>query len=120
MPKIIIAATIDFATQEQRDEAVRLTTPVQLATRNEEPGCLAYCFAADPAVPNRIQVYELWEDHASLAAHFKHHYYDRMRQILGSMQITGAWNQMYDVARHEPVYGPGGQVRERFFTDATA
>ena len=55
---IIISATLDFATQADRDRAVANTTAVQAATRNDEPGCHAYCFAADPAVPNRIQVYE--------------------------------------------------------------
>ena len=120
MAKIIIAAYLDFATEAKRDEAVRLTTPVQMGTRNEEAGCHAYCFAADPGVPNRIQVYELWEDEASIAAHFKHHYYEQMKQILGSMGITGTWNQMYEVARHEPVYGANGEAREKFFTNAAA
>ena len=118
MPKIIIAATLDFATQAARDEAVRLTTPVQMGTRNEEAGCHAYCFAADPGVPTRIQVYELWEDEASIVAHFKHAYYEQMKQILGSMGIVGTWNQLYEVARHEPVYNAQGQAREKFFTGA--
>lgn len=120
MPKIIIAATLDFKDQATRDEAVRLTTPVQMGTRSEEPGCHAYCFAADPGVPNRIQVYELWEDHASIAAHFKHHYYEQMKQILGKCAITGTWNQMYEVARQQPVYDAQGRARDKFFTDASA
>ena len=49
MPQVIVAARLDFATQENRDQAVRLTAPVQLATRTEEAGCHAYCFAADPS-----------------------------------------------------------------------
>lgn len=113
---IIIAATLDFASKAQRDQAVALTTPVQWATRVEEPGCHAYCFAADPAVDNRIQVYELWEDEASLAAHFKHKNYDKMVEVLRGIGITGTWNQMYLVADAEPVYGPNGERRERFFT----
>ena len=117
---IIIAAQLDFADQASRDEAVRLSAPVQYATRVDEAGCHAYCFAADPSVPTRIQVYELWEDDASLAAHFKHANYDAMRKLLGSMGITGSWNQMYLVARNEPVYGPGGATRERFFVDDPA
>lgn len=115
MAKVVIAATLDFATQAKRDEAVRLTTPVQLATRTEEAGCHAYCFAADPAVPTRIQVYELWEDEASIAAHFKHKYYEQMKSILGGVGIVGTWNQMYQVARHEPVYDAAGNAREKFF-----
>jgi len=117
---IIIAAQLDFADQAARDGAVLASAPVQLATRVDEAGCQAYCFAADPSVPTRIQVYELWDDEASLAAHFKHPNYDEMRRVLGAAGIVGSWNQMYLVARNEPVYGPGGTTRERFFVDEPA
>ncbi len=92
MPKVIVAATLDFATETDRDLAVRLTTPVQMATRTEEAGCHAYCFAADPAVPTRIQVHELWEDAAFLAAHFKHPCYLKMVEVLRSVGLVDTWN----------------------------
>jgi quinol monooxygenase YgiN len=114
---IIIAATLDFADQDSRDDAVTASAPVQWATRVEEPGCHAYCFAADPSVPTRIQVYELWEDEASLAAHFKHPNYDAMVGVLRSRGITATWNRMYLVAKDEPVYGPNGERREQFFVE---
>ena len=57
---IIISATLDFETEADRDKAVSLTKDIQMATRTEEEGCICYCFASDPAVANRIQVYELW------------------------------------------------------------
>ena len=62
---IIISATLDFETEADRDKAVSLTKDIQMATRTEEEGCISYCFAADPAVANRIQVYELWKDEES-------------------------------------------------------
>ncbi|SVC50325.1 uncharacterized protein METZ01_LOCUS303179, partial [marine metagenome] len=68
---IIVVAALEFEDESERDNAVDLTRDCQLISR-EEPGCHAYCFAPDPAVPTRIQVYELWEDSNSLAAHFKH------------------------------------------------
>lgn len=114
---IIVAATLDYADQDARDAAVAASAPVQWATRVEEAGCHAYCFAADPCVPTRIQVYELWEDEASLAAHFVHPNYDQMRTLLGRFGITAAWNRMYEVGRNEPVYGEGGTIRSRFFVD---
>ena len=114
---IIISAELHFATEADRDRAVALTAPVQLATRNEEAGCHAYCFAADPSVPNRIQVYELWEDGKSLAAHFKHANYEAMKEVLGSVGITGTTNQMYLIDKHEPVYDEQGNAREVFFGD---
>ena len=69
---IIVVAALEFASQSDRDEAVALVADVQRLTREEEPGCHDYCFAPDPAVPTRMQVYELWEDSDSLAAHFEH------------------------------------------------
>jgi quinol monooxygenase YgiN len=115
MPQVIVAATLDFATQENRDEAVRLTAPVQLQTRNEEAGCHAYCFAADPCVPTRIQVYELWEDRPSLLAHFTHPYYARMVEILRGIGIVDTWNQVWETGDHGAVYGPDGKANEAFF-----
>ena len=81
---IIVTARLVFETQEDRDRAVLASTEAQAATRTEEPGCLMYCFAADPAVPTEIQVYELWETPASLEAHFAHPNYAGMVQALGS------------------------------------
>ena len=59
---IIVTATLSFETEEDRDRCVVASSAVQKATRDDEPGCLAYCFAADPAEPTHIQVYELWTD----------------------------------------------------------
>jgi len=118
MPQVIIHAYIDFADQATRDEAIRQCTPVQWATRQEESGCLEYCFAADPCVPTRINIHELWESHESLHAHFAHHYYDQMRQIFRGLNANGSWNRMFEVGRQTPVYAPGGGVRKTFFEDA--
>jgi quinol monooxygenase YgiN len=79
---IIVVAALEFANQSDRDKAVALVADVQRLTREEEPGCHDYCFSPDPAVPTRMQVYELWEDSDSLAAHFEHPYYDQMASLL--------------------------------------
>ena len=115
MPQVVVAATLDFATQAARDEAVTLTTSIQMRTRSEEAGCHAYCFAADPGVPTRIQVYELWEDATSLAAHFKHAYYAQMVEVLRGVGIVDTWNQVYEIGKHGPVYGPDGGANPDFF-----
>ncbi len=114
---IIVVAALEFENQADRDRAVELTRDVQMATRVEEAGCRDYCFAPDPSVPTRIQVYELWEDSASLAAHFKHPNYDKMVELLGSAGVKQSINQAYLVERGEPVYGPGGERKEAFFVD---
>ena len=112
---IIVVAALRFANQQDRDRAVELTAKVQLATRMEERGCRDYCFAPDPSVPTRIQVYELWEDGDSLAAHFKHPNYQKMVELLAQTNIQESVNQAYLVERGEPVYGPNGEKKTSFF-----
>ncbi|NJN51322.1 MAG: hypothetical protein HC809_05605 [Gammaproteobacteria bacterium] len=114
---IIVVAALEFANQPDRDRAVALTADVQMATRREEAGCRDYCFAPDPSVPTRIQVYELWDDSASLAAHFKHPNYAKMVELLSNANVKQSINQAYLVERGEPVYGPNGERKEAFFVD---
>jgi len=114
---LLVSAVLDFASEADRDRAVELSRDIQAATRREEPGCIAYCFAPDPVVPNRIQVFEEWKDGASLAAHFKHPNYEDMVEALSSVGIVETSNCVYLVEKSEPVYGPNGERREVFFDD---
>lgn len=112
---IIVVAALEFASEADRDHAVTITADVQMATRQQEPGCRDYCFAPDPAVPTRIQVYELWDDSDSLAAHFDHPNYQKMVELLQGANIRESINQAYLVERGEPVYGPNGEKKKAFF-----
>ena len=114
---IIVVAALEFETEADRDHAVNITTAVQLATREEEAGCHDYCFAPDPAIPTRIQVYELWEDSDTLAAHFSHPNYIKMAELLRGSNLVSSTNQAYLVERGEPVYGPNGEMKTAFFQD---
>ena len=114
---IIVVAALEFATEADRDRAVELTADVQRLTREEEQGCHDYCFAPDPAIPTRMQVYELWEDSDSLAAHFEHPYYERMASLLRGVGIVESTNQAYLVERGEPVYTEAGEKKTGFFQD---
>ncbi len=114
---IIVVAALRFENQQDRDRAVAMTADVQMATRREESGCRDYCFAPDPSVPTRIQVYELWEDSASLAAHFKHSNYAKMVELLSNANIKESINQAYLVERGEPVYGANGEKKTAFFAN---
>lgn len=106
---IIVTATLSFETQADRDRAVELTTDVQRATRDDEPGCLAYCFGADPAVPEHIQVYELWTDADSLAEHFEHPNYAAMVDVLRNVGgFVASHNQLYAAEFRGPVYDENG------------
>ena len=112
---IVVSAELEFETQQDRDHAIMATTIIQMATRKEEPGCHAYCFAADPSVPTRIQVYELWEDSASLVAHFKHPNYHAMVEALRGAKVVSSANRAYLVEREEPVYTAEGGAKSAFF-----
>jgi quinol monooxygenase YgiN len=114
---IVVAAALRFENQTDRDRAVESTADVQMATRREEAGCHAYCFAPDPSVPTRIQVYELWENSDSLAAHFDHPNYAKMVEVLASANVKESINQAYLVERSEPVYGPNAEKKKIFFAD---
>ena len=114
---IIVVAALEFATEADRDRAVELTADVQRLTREEEQGCHDYCFAPDPAIPTRMQVYELWEDSDSLAAHFEHPYYEWMASLLQGVGIVESTNQAYLVERGEPVYTEAGEKKTGFFQD---
>jgi quinol monooxygenase YgiN len=112
---IIIAGTIDLD-PTQRAACLEASAPLQLATRNDEPGCRAYCFAPDPCVEGRIQVYELWDDEASLAAHFMHENYLQMRTMFGQFGLIAADNKKYRCDISEPVYDADRKPRADFFT----
>ena len=113
---IIIAGEIEFGTEEQRNAALAKSAPLQQATRDDEPGCRAYVFSGDPCQPTIMSVYELWDDEASLAAHFHHENYHNMRLMLGEMGIVGADNNKFRCDLKEPVYDDTRTARADFFT----
>jgi quinol monooxygenase YgiN len=112
---IIVVAKISFNTQAERDRAVESSAPIQRATREQEPGCVDYCFAADPCEPTVIQVYELWRDSDSLAAHFDHPNYQAMVELLSGAGFVESINRAYLAERDEPVYGENGEKKTAFF-----
>lgn len=106
MSLIAVEAAIVVADASRRDEVVAASARWQEATRNEEPGCLVYCFAADPVRADLIQVYELWADEASLAAHFEHVNYLTMREVLNGAGLVSAVSRKMRIDVTAPVYGP--------------
>ncbi len=104
MSLIAVEAAITVADPAGRDALVAASAPVQAATRNDEPGCLVYCFAADPVRADLIQVYELWADEASLAAHFDHPNYAAMREMLNAAGLASAVSRKHRIDATAPVY----------------
>jgi quinol monooxygenase YgiN len=104
MSLIAVEAAIRVADPARRDAIVQRSAPIQAATRNDEPGCLVYSFAADAVEPDLIQVYELWEDEASLAAHFEHPNYTAMREMLNGAGLASAVSRKLRIDAMAPVY----------------
>jgi uncharacterized protein (TIGR02246 family) len=61
-------------------------------------------------------VYELWQDEASLAAHFGHDNYRSMREALARLGLKRAETSKYRVDLREPVYDKAFTPRADFFT----
>jgi quinol monooxygenase YgiN len=113
---ILIAGWLEFKSQEDRDAVVAAGAGLQQSTRDTEPGCVAYSFAADSGVPTRVQVYEAWADTESLAAHFAHPNYSGMREILRTVERAGSSIAKYRCDLSEPIYDENKQPRADFFT----
>ena len=115
---IIIAGSIDFASQEDRDAAVANAVEFQESTRADEPGCVEYSFAPDSGCPTRVQVFELWADEASLAAHFEHPNFWATKALLREFKRAGeSAVAKYRVDATASVYGPDG-TPDAGFADA--
>ncbi len=109
---IIVTARLVFETRAHRDRAAERSSAVQAATRADEPGCLAYCFAPDPVVATEMQVFELWEDAASLEAHFAHPSYAAMVKALAEAGgFVASINRLYVADDRGPVYDEDGTPR---------
>ncbi len=113
---ILVAGWLEFTSQADRDAVVAAGRDVQQSTRDDEPGCVAYSFAADSGVPTRVQVYEAWADTESLAAHFLHPNYLAMRDILRGVERAGSSIAKYRCDLSEPIYDDQRQPRADFFT----
>lgn len=111
---IAVEASIRLKDSAKREAALTESAPLQAATRTEEAGCLVYCFAADPCEADHIQVYELWENEESLAAHFLHPNYLAMRELLGRYGLASAVSRKLRIDKTAPVYGPDFQPSAAF------
>ena len=113
---IVITGWIDVA-PEVRDELLAASVPLQRSTREDEPGCLAYVFAADPAVDGRVHVYEQWATAEDLDAHFQHPNYVAMRELLRGYPRVGSQTMKHRVDLVGPVYGPEGTASATYWPE---
>jgi len=75
--------------------------------------------AGQCAEPTHIQVYELWTDADSLAAHFRHpNYTDMVRVLRSNPGFLASANRLWAADDRGPVYGPDGAFRHDAVADA--
>ncbi len=104
MSLVVVEAAITIADPSVRQELIERIAPIQQATRDDEAGCLVYCFAPDPCQHDLIQVYELWESEEAFHAHLDHPNYYRMRKTLGAAGLVSAVHRKHRVDASAPVY----------------
>ncbi len=107
---IVVEAAIRVADPSGRNDLVARSAPIQQATRDDEPGCVVYCFAADPVEVDLIQVYELWTDEESLHAHFEHPNYHAMRDLLNEAGLVSAVSRKLRTDAESAVYADGAPI----------
>jgi quinol monooxygenase YgiN len=111
--KIAIFGHVDVE-PDARDGLVASVAELQRSTRDDEPGCLGYVIAADPADPGRIQIAELWESADALEAHFQHPNFAATGAALRSVNRRGGSSRKYRVDADDEVRGPDGQASATF------
>ena len=95
MSEIVVIGQFDVHPEDAA--AVGELMRVMMDETAKEPGCHHYTFARDLSVANRFQLSELWEDDASLAAHFQTAHMAVYRAGLGKLRILTRTVRRFDV-----------------------
>jgi len=104
---VVVDFTVVLSDPDVRDSIVAQSVPLQMKTRIDEPGCLEYIFSGDPARPDTIHAFELWESEEALDAHLQHENYWAMRKLIEGVGITAFTDRKHKIAQTGRVYGPG-------------
>ena len=113
---IVVAGYIDLHDPSERNDLLSASIPFQLATRNDEPGCQMYVFSPDPCRSERVEVVEIWDNMASLEAHFSHENYFNMGSLIRSTSGRESNHRKFRCDVNEPVYDNDRRARADFFT----
>lgn len=97
-----------------RDELVASTVDLQLATQQDEPGCVVYTIAADPADAGRIRIVELWESAEALDAHFEHPNFHATGAAMRVVPRLGGSAMKYRIDAVDQVRGADGAATSAF------
>lgn len=109
---ILISGEVDLA-PGQRTEALAGAKP-WIDAALAEAGCVHYSWAADPADPDRVHVFEQWDSAEELAAHLVSPAYFGMLGHMSKFGIVAAVTRKYRCDLVEPVYGADGVATATF------
>jgi quinol monooxygenase YgiN len=94
MSQIVIIGQFDVHPEDV--SAVAELMRVMMNETVKEAGCHHYAFSRDLSEPNRFQLSELWEDDASLAAHFRVAHMATFRAGLAALRVERRTVQRFD------------------------
>ena len=98
---LIVAGSI--TTEDGHRDAFLTSVGPMVAATHTEPGCREYVFSPDPDDPNRLLVFELWDDQAALDAHFATEHMAEFRREVADIPIAGRDIKKYTISDVGPV-----------------
>lgn len=99
---MLIVAGFITTENDSREAFLHAVAPVVAATR-AEAGCQEYTFSPDPEDPNRIMLFEIWDDQASLSDHLASAHIEQWRQTSKDLSVTGSDVKKYMISEVGPV-----------------
>ena len=93
---IVIAGSVQVK-PERRADAVRAAVRMAEATR-AEAGCLTYRFSTDLVDPNRVYIFEEWENEEALGRHFASPHMAEFQGALPQVLAGGVEIRRYTVS----------------------
>ena len=96
---LIVAGTVRVP--PERIETFRPYMQAMIESTRQEAGCLEYSYAVDVLDPGLVRVFEVWRDHASLAAHFTTSHMVEWRSMWGNFGVSDRRLIAYEVASQD-------------------
>ena len=97
MSRIVIVGQFDIHPEDAAAAAELMR--VMMNETMQEQGCHHYAYSRDLSTPHRFQLSELWEDDASLAAHFRTGHMATYRAGMSQLRVYRRTVTRYEVTK---------------------
>jgi len=98
---LIVAGSI--TTRDDGRERFLTAVRTMVSATRAEPGCQEYAFTPDPDDPNRILLYERWDDQDALNGHFASEHMAQWQRDSKDLPVVGADIKKYTISAVGPV-----------------